>query len=200
MRRKLAFRTNVWDPLLIIPQIIALQALYYTSISVIVLFTLLITGNDITLDHLLDYREFRGDTVLGWTLGFAWISNSVVGIYLLLRVVQRAKLVLDFTVTLHFFHLIITSYYSGHIPTTFVWWAINVTTCCIMIFGGELYCMRKEMEPIMLGGGSGGDGEGVTNGGGGGGGSTAQIKNKKSAEVDRDRYEMVPMEEIEVGG
>ncbi|CAG8458027.1 89_t:CDS:2 [Ambispora gerdemannii] len=178
MRRKLAFRSNVWDPLLIIPQIIALQALYYTSISIIVLFTLLITGNDITLDHLLDYREFRGDTVLGWTLGFAWISNSVVGIYLLIRVVQRAKLVLDFTITLHFFHLIITSYYSGHIPTTFVWWAINVTTCCIMIFGGELYCMRKEMEPII----------------------TAPIKNKKSAEVDRDRYEMVPMEEIEVGG
>jgi hypothetical protein len=79
MRRNQTFRTTVWDPLLIISQIIALQALYYTSISIITLFTLLITGTDITLDHLLDYREFRIDTVLGWTIGFAWIANSVVG-------------------------------------------------------------------------------------------------------------------------
>ncbi|CAJ0626469.1 12630_t:CDS:2 [Entrophospora sp. SA101] len=79
MRRNKTFRTTVWDPILIVSQIIALQTLYYTSISTIALFTLLISGNDITLDHLFDYREFRTDTVLGWTLGFAWLSNSIVG-------------------------------------------------------------------------------------------------------------------------
>ncbi|CAG8667179.1 5398_t:CDS:2, partial [Dentiscutata erythropus] len=173
--------------------IISLQALYYTSISIITLFTLLLTGNDITLDHLLDYREFRADTVLGWTIGFAWIANSVVGIYLLVRVVQRARLVLDFSLTLHFFHLVITSYYSGQIPTTFIWWALNVVTCCIMIFGGELYCMRKEMEPILLNEDSG---EGSSTAGA----SSVAVKTKISADVDRDRYEMVLMEEIEVGG
>ncbi|CAG8643710.1 12236_t:CDS:10 [Funneliformis mosseae] len=183
MRRNQTFRTTVWDPLLILSQIIALQTLYYTSISLITLFTLLVTGTDITLDHLLDYREFRADTVLGWTIGFAWIANSI-----------RARLVLDFSLTLHFFHLLITTYYSGHMPTTFVWWALNATTCCIMIFGGEIYCMRKEMEPILL---NDEIGEGA---GGGASGSSAAVKTKTSADVDRDRYEMVPMEEIEVGG
>ncbi|CAG8602084.1 186_t:CDS:2, partial [Diversispora eburnea] len=156
---------------------------------------------NMSIYHLLDYREFRADTVLGWTIGFAWISNSVVGIYLLVRLIQRARLVLDFSLTLHFFHLLITSYYSGHVPTTFIWWALNVTTCCIMIFGGELYCMKKEMEPILLNE----DGVGVNLGiGGGEGSSNLNINNlgktKTSADVDRDRYEMVPMEEIEVGG
>ncbi|KAF0506717.1 integral membrane protein [Gigaspora margarita] len=193
MRRNQTFRTTVWDPILIISQIIALQALYYTSISIITLFTLLLTGKDITLDHLLDYREFRADTVLGWTIGFAWIANSVVGIYLLVRIVQRARLVLDFSLTLHFFHLLITSYYSGQLPTTFIWWALNVITCCIMIFGGELYCMRKEMEPILLNEDSG-EGSSTT------GANNVSAKTKISADVNRDRYEMVPMEEIEVGG
>ncbi|CAB4374498.1 unnamed protein product [Rhizophagus irregularis] len=193
MRRIQTFRTTVWDPLLIISQIIALQTLYYTSISIITLFTLLITGTDITLDHLLDYREFRADTVLGWTIGFAWIANSVVGIFILVRLIQRARLVLDFSLTLHFFHLLITTYYSGHVPTTFIWWALNVTTCCIMIFGGEIYCMRKEMEPIPL---SDDIGEGAS----GASGSSIAVKTKTSADVERDRYEMVPMEEIEVGG
>ncbi|KAG9305447.1 hypothetical protein G9A89_021165 [Geosiphon pyriformis] len=197
MRRKQTFRTTVWDPLLIVAQIVALQTLYYSSISIIILFTLLITGNDISLDHLLNYREFRGDTVFGWTLAFAWIANSVVGIYLLLRVVERAKQVLDFTLTLHFFHLLITSYYSGHIPTTIIWWAINIINCCIMIFGGELYCMRKEMEPIMLTSDGNVESGSVVSGGGSG---TTIIKNKKSLEIDRDRYEMVAMDEIEIGG
>ncbi|CAG8846008.1 1466_t:CDS:2, partial [Gigaspora margarita] len=160
MRRNQTFRTTVWDPILIISQIIALQALYYTSISIITLFTLLLTGKDITLDHLLDYREFRADTVLGWTIGFAWIANSVVG------------------------------YYSGQLPTTFIWWALNVITCCIMIFGGELYCMRKEMEPILLNEDSG-EGSSTT------GANNVSAKTKISADVNRDRYEMVPMEEIE---
>ncbi|GES76893.1 integral membrane protein S linking to the trans Golgi network-domain-containing protein [Rhizophagus clarus] len=143
--------------------------------------------------HLLDYREFRADTVLGWTIGFAWIANSVVGIFILVRLIQRARLVLDFSLTLHFFHLLITTYYSGHVPTTFIWWALNVTTCCIMIFGGEIYCMRKEMEPIPL---SDDIGEGAS----GASGSSVAVKTKTSADVERDRYEMVPMEEIEVGG
>ncbi|CAG8505153.1 14565_t:CDS:2 [Acaulospora morrowiae] len=193
MRRNQTFRTTAWDPLLIVSQILALQTLYYTSISIITLFTLLISGNDITLDFLLDYREFRADTVLGWTIGFAWIANSVVGIYLLVRIVQRARLVLDFSLTLHFFHFLITTYYSGHVPTTFIWWGLNVTTCCIMVFGGELYCMRKEMEPILLN-------EDIGEGNNAAGTSSAAMKTKTSADVDRDRYEMVPMEEIEVGG
>ncbi|KAF9436688.1 hypothetical protein BGZ76_003222 [Entomortierella beljakovae] len=49
-----------------------------------------------------------------------------------------------------------TTYYSDHIPTSFLWWALNGTTAGIMIFGGEYVCMQQEMEPIILGGGGGG--------------------------------------------
>ncbi|RUS17023.1 hypothetical protein BC937DRAFT_90521 [Endogone sp. FLAS-F59071] len=144
------FRLTVWDPLLIVSQIIALQALYYFSASLLTLFFLLLTGSEITLDYILNYREIRSDTVMGWTIGLAWLINSVVGIYLLLILVQRAKLILDFSLTLHIFHLIVVSYYSRHLPTNILWWILNIATCCIMTFGGEWACMRREMEPIML--------------------------------------------------
>ena len=74
------------------------------------------------------------------------IPQFAFRIFLLVRLIQRARLVLDFSLTLHFFHLLITTYYSGHVPTKFIWWALNVTTCCIMIFGGEIYLSRAEKE------------------------------------------------------
>ncbi|KAG0233527.1 hypothetical protein BGW42_007362 [Actinomortierella wolfii] len=49
-----------------------------------------------------------------------------------------------------------TTLYSDHLPTSFLWWALNGTTAGIMIFGGEYVCMQHEMEPILLGGGGGG--------------------------------------------
>jgi len=61
-----------------------------------------------------------------------------------------------------------------------------------MIFGGEIYCMKKEMEPILL--------NDEVEGASSTSGSSIVVKTKTSADVDRDRYEMVPMEEIEVGG
>ena len=71
-------------------------------------------------------------------------------ILVMVLLIQRAKLILDFSVTLHVYHLLFTTYYSGHIPTSFLWWTLNVTTCTIMTLGGEWACMRKEMEPIAL--------------------------------------------------
>ncbi|KAF9084532.1 hypothetical protein BGX23_010432 [Mortierella sp. AD031] len=112
-------------------------------------------GTDITLDAILNYREIRADTAEGMLLGLAWLLNSVVGVYLLLKIVSRARLVLDFSLTLLVYHVLMVTLYSDHIPSTFLWWALNGTTCGIMIFGGEYVCMQQEMEPIILGGSGG---------------------------------------------
>ena len=54
--------------------------------------------------------------------------------------------------------------------------------------------MRKEMEPIVLD-----DGESGNSGTNAGLlGSSSVVKGKRSEDVDRDRYEMVAMEEIEM--
>ncbi|OZJ04392.1 hypothetical protein BZG36_02413 [Bifiguratus adelaidae] len=131
-KRPTAFRLTGWDPLLIVSQIISLQAVYYVSLSLAVLLCLLLTGRDISLDYVLSYREIRADTTLGWSIMLAFLINAAA------------------IVTLHAYHLLFTTYYSGHIPTSFMWWALNVLTCTIMTLGGEWACMRKEMEPIAL--------------------------------------------------
>ncbi|KAF9402825.1 hypothetical protein BGX21_008545 [Mortierella sp. AD011] len=77
-------------------------------------------------------------------------------VYLLLKIVSRARLVLDFSLTLLLYHVVVTTYYSGNLPTSFLWWALNGTTAGIMVFGGEYVCMQLEMEPILLGGGGSG--------------------------------------------
>lgn len=65
---------------------------------------------------------------------------------------SRARLVLDYSITLLLYHLLMVTLYSDHVPSTFLWWALNGTTCGIMVFGGEYVCMQLEMEPIILGG------------------------------------------------
>jgi len=67
--------------------------------------------------------------------------------------VARARLVLDFSLTLLLYHVLMVTYYSGHVPSSFLWWALNGTTAGVMIFGGEYACMQLEMEPIILGNG-----------------------------------------------
>ncbi|KAH8551828.1 integral membrane protein S linking to the trans Golgi network-domain-containing protein [Umbelopsis sp. PMI_123] len=145
-----SFRITTWDPILIVAQIISLQALYYVSISVVILLALAITGTELSLDYILSYTEIRADTVMGWTITMCWVINTIVGVGLMVLIVQRAKLILDFAVTLHAFHLIITSYYSRSIPSTFLWWLLNIFSCAVMTLMAEWTCMQREMEPIMV--------------------------------------------------
>lgn len=111
---------------------------------------LAITGTELSLDYVLDYTEIRADTVMGWTISLCWVLNALVATALMVLIVQRAKLILDFAVTLHVFHLLFTSYYSRHIPSTFLWWTLNVLSCVVMTFTAEWACMKREMEPIMV--------------------------------------------------
>lgn len=120
------------------------------SISVLILLVLAITGTELSLDYILNYSEIRADTVMGWTITLCWVINSVIGVGLMVFIVQRAKLILDFAVTLHVFHLVVTSYYSRHIPSTFLWWLLNIFSCAIMTLTAEWACMQREMEPIMV--------------------------------------------------
>ncbi|KAF9927166.1 hypothetical protein FBU30_003446 [Linnemannia zychae] len=169
-----SFRATQWDPVLILSQIACLQAIWYISISTIVYVLYKFSGIDITLDAILNYREIRVDTAEGMLLGLAWLLNSVVGVFLLLKIVTRARLVLDFSLTLLLYHLLLVTLYSDHIPSTFLWWALNGTTCGIMIFGGEYVCMQQEMEPIILGG------SGASQSNQGGGGSNSNNLNNAS--------------------
>jgi hypothetical protein len=120
------------------------------SISVLILLVLAITGTELSLDYVLSYTEIRADNVMGWTITLCWLINSLVTVAAMVLIVERAKLILDFAITLHTIHLIITSYYSRHIPSTFLWWILNIFTCAVVTLTAEWACMQREMEPIKV--------------------------------------------------
>ena len=163
------FRGTVWDPVLIIAQMLALQSFYYVFFTLFVLFAALVTGSELSLGLVFDARGQRGDTLLAWlvvlgqlcaaALGCAlfifatffgltgWLSRSMS----LVLIVERSKQCADFTVTLHMFHLLACTIRSGF-PTTLLWWSMNLGSVLIMAFLGEFICLQKEMVPISLSG------------------------------------------------
>ena len=140
---------------------------------------------------------------MGWTMGVVWgvggglsgyaslisLSNQATTIcrkangrcriILLLILVARSKLVLDFVLTLHIIHLVITSTYTNQIPENALWWALQAGSVGVMFAGGMWSCRWRELRPMAFGKGSG-SGKGVH-------------------EVTRDGYELIANEDRESG-
>jgi hypothetical protein len=70
----------------------------------------------------------------------------------ILLLIARSKLVLDFTLTIHFIHLIVTSFYSHAIPTNVFWWVLQICSASIMTSLGVWACQWRELRPISFGG------------------------------------------------
>ena len=61
--------------------------------------------------------------------------------------------VLDFTCSMHLFHLIGCMCYKSF-PSTVSWWLIQIVCITLMVVLGEYLCMRTEMREIPLLGGA----------------------------------------------
>ena len=84
------------------------------------------------------------------TSSFA-INNHIFSSVALWYVVQRTKLCLDFTCTVHFFHLLACWYYNNYtFGNTITWWFINIVCMTIMCVSGEFLCMRTELRAIPV--------------------------------------------------
>jgi len=66
-------------PLKILTQIAVLQSIWYLVATALILFTALVAGKNFSVDLVLNWRSLRGDTTVGWMLGFVWILNSFIG-------------------------------------------------------------------------------------------------------------------------
>ncbi|ORX48832.1 hypothetical protein DM01DRAFT_1338486 [Hesseltinella vesiculosa] len=107
-----------------------------------------------TMDAIFKAEVLQTDNVFGWTLGLVWMVTAVLLIPLLVMIVQRARQVLDFVLTLHGCHLLFCCIYEHQFPWTMTWWIVQGLTILIMTLGGEWACMRHEMKPIFLMGSS----------------------------------------------
>lgn len=65
-------------PLKILSQIAALQGLYYAAALVLMLFTALVAGSKFSIDLIFGWDAVRGDTTQGWLMGFIWVLDGGV--------------------------------------------------------------------------------------------------------------------------
>lgn len=167
------------SPKRIATQIVVLQFAYYACAAVLILFTALVAGKELSLDLLFSWRSLRGDTAVGWTLGLIWVLNSLAwyvwplqplstvgegvevweimvptpySVFFILILIARSKLVLDFALTIHFIHLLVTSFYTHEIPSNMFWWALQVFSSALMTSLGVWACQWRELRPITFGG------------------------------------------------
>ncbi|KAF7289410.1 hypothetical protein HMN09_01334400 [Mycena chlorophos] len=111
-----------------------------------------------------DQWDGRIDPMRGWVIAFCWMvacSAEYVNvlprfhvqltclfpqsIYYLFKLIRRPRLILDFSLTLVFNHLVLTTYYSASIPTSLFFWLVMIAGSALMIIVAEQLCVRREM-------------------------------------------------------
>lgn len=78
------------------------------------------------------------------------LSRCFVSALGLLFFIRRGKQCLDFTITVHFFHMIGCWIYNAHLPAALSWWLVNVACMALMAVIGEYLCMRTELRAIPV--------------------------------------------------
>merc|ERR1711941_88325 len=147
------FRAYIWDPLLIISQIMSLQGLYYTSFGIILGILFQLSSTSPQISHMVNPKHLNLSNLENTLVVMSSAINSLCVAVFLWLVVQRAKLCLDFTCTLYFLHALIGWYYCGKL-VTFSSFIIQIICISISAIVGEYLCMRSELRAIPLLGGS----------------------------------------------
>ncbi|PNH03043.1 Protein SYS1 [Tetrabaena socialis] len=139
----------VWDPALIVAQIVTLQCLFYLSLG---LWQGLFIGpyvSHLSIAYLFSWRTYNFGTYVGWISVVSALLTSTLGAIFLVWIVERAKKCLDFAATCFLFHLCFCWRYDGF-PARLEWWITNLLGLVIMSLFGEWLCLRREMQEIPL--------------------------------------------------
>ena len=144
------FRYTVWDPPLIIAQIISMISILYGGLGFCLLILDYIIGTPISLGQVFSYSEIHTKGWNGKIVLAAFTINSLCCSIGLWFIVQRTKQCLDFSVTIHLFHLIACCYYNGYFPITYSWWLLNAVCVTVMCVCGEFLCMKSELSSIPV--------------------------------------------------
>jgi hypothetical protein len=139
----------IWDPWLILAQIVCIQSLYYLSLGIFLWVFVGTQVPELTLKYFFNHTLVTGASVVGWSIIAAFIVNALCGAAYVFILVERAKKCLDFTVTLYLIHLILCCLYTGF-PTSFLWWFVYVICVVVTALLGEWLCMRRELKDIPI--------------------------------------------------
>ncbi|KAI0640691.1 integral membrane protein S linking to the trans Golgi network-domain-containing protein [Trametes meyenii] len=90
------------------------------------------------------------DPIRCWIIAICWMAVSAADVYYLYALIRRPRLILDFSLTLLFNHLVLTTYYSAAIPTSIFFWVIlGISTAFTVVFAEQL-CVKREMSEGLV--------------------------------------------------
>uniref|UniRef100_A0A061SGP8 Coatomer subunit beta-1 n=1 Tax=Tetraselmis sp. GSL018 TaxID=582737 RepID=A0A061SGP8_9CHLO len=145
------YGANVWDPLLIISQIVALQCLCYLGLGLVQWLVVSPYHHaPISLRFLFDWRFVSLRTFTGGLNVVAFLLNACLLALLIVPVVGRAKKCLDFASTVYIWHTVFTAAAYGW-PGSLSWWAVMGTCFAITALMSEWLCLQRELRDIPLG-------------------------------------------------
>ncbi|XP_019365358.1 PREDICTED: protein SYS1 homolog [Crocodylus porosus] len=144
------FRSYVWDPALIVAQMALMQAVYYGALGLWLALVDALVRSGPSLDQVFSYEVLGFSATPGRLAVMAFVLNALTCALGLLYFIRRGKQCLDFTVTVHFFHLLGCWIYNSHFPTTLTWWLVHIVCTALMAVIGEYLCMRTELKEIPL--------------------------------------------------
>ncbi|XP_011623356.1 protein SYS1 homolog [Amborella trichopoda] len=139
----------VWDPWLIVAQIVCLQCLYYMTLGFFIWVLVGARVPRLTLVYFFDYSALNASTVTGWCVIASFLMSAFSGAGYMLLLIERAKKCLDFSATLFIIHLFISIIYGGW-PSSLTWWVVNGTGLAVMALLGEWLCIRRELREIPI--------------------------------------------------
>lgn len=169
------YGTAVWDPWLIVGQIICLQCSYYLSLGVFMMVFLGLRVPRLSLVYFFDYATLTTSTLTGWCVIASFLFSSLAGLELrtiflsfpmlslyslvkfqicrravyMIFLVERARKCLDFSATLYIIHLFFCIMYGGW-PSSMAWWVVNGTGLAVMALLAEYLCIRREQREIPM--------------------------------------------------
>ncbi|XP_071733955.1 uncharacterized protein [Rutidosis leptorrhynchoides] len=139
----------VWDPWLIVAQIVCIQCLYYLTLGFLMAILVGTRVSRLSLVYFFDYATITLSTVTGWCIIASFLLSSIAGAGFLLFLVERAKKCLDHAATVYIIHLSICVLYGGW-PSSITWWIVNGTGLAVMTWLGERLCINRELQEIPI--------------------------------------------------
>lgn len=140
-----------FNPFLHITQMISLQFVFWTSLSLFpILWQSIFLGESWYFGLVFETFSFSAFTSIGWMHIFNGFFSAIITAFGVSIIVGRLKKSVDFIFTVYFFHMLACSLWHGNIPDNGTWWTIQILTFLVSATLGEYLCLRKEATEILL--------------------------------------------------
>eukprot|EP01104_Vermistella_antarctica_P015301 TRINITY_DN4981_c0_g1_i1.p1 TRINITY_DN4981_c0_g1~~TRINITY_DN4981_c0_g1_i1.p1 ORF type:complete len:156 (+),score=32.28 TRINITY_DN4981_c0_g1_i1:414-881(+) len=143
------FFREVWDPWLIISQIITFLCSFEIVLGIWFYVFDSMCGERVTIDQFFDSYFVNIHSSLGIATIVAYLFTAVVCGMLLVLIVERSKKCLDFAFTIYLIHFATSVLHFGF-PTSWTWWILVISSLTITAVLGEYLCMQRELKEIRL--------------------------------------------------